>query len=122
MRVDENRCRCATTPDFLQHFAVGHLREAASAIFLRRRHPEHADTAKAIDYAAWNVCVSIDLRRIEVFNEKLPKFGERVIQLGLLRSRNTRIRHHPIRYEMALEKPFGEPERLRTCKKQFLSL
>ena len=67
MRVYENRCRCATAADFFQDFAIGHLREAASAIFLRRRHPEHADTAKAIDYAAWNVCLSIDLRRIEMF-------------------------------------------------------
>src|SRR6266496_2447590 len=54
--------------------------------------------------------------------EKLPKFGERFIQLDLLRRRNARIRHHPIRDEVALEKPLGEPERLRPRKKQFLSL
>src|SRR5437667_12747455 len=122
MRIYEDRCRCATTPDFFQHFAIGHLREPVSAVFLRRGHAQHANASQTINYAARNVRLPIDLRRSEVFDEKLPKFGERVIQLGLLRSWNTRIRHHPIRYEMALEKPFGEPERLRTCKKQFLSL
>ena len=71
MRVNENRCRCATAADFLQHLAVRHLRKAASAIFLRRGHAEHADASQAVDHAARNIRLSIDLRRIEMFIEKL---------------------------------------------------
>src|SRR6266487_5105272 len=122
MRIYEDRCRCATTPDFFQHFAIGHLREPVSAIFLRRGHAQHANASQTINYAARNVRLPIDLRRIEVFIEKLPKFSERIIQLDLLRSRNTRIRHHPIRYEMTLEESLGKTQRLRPRKKQFLSL
>ena len=44
------------------------------------------------------------------------------IQLALFRLRDARIRHHPIRYEMPLEKPFRKPQRLGSCKEQFLSL
>jgi hypothetical protein len=122
MRVDEDRCRCATAAYFFQNFAVGHLRETASAIFLRRGHTEHADAPKAINHLAGNICLSIDLSRIEMFIEKLAKFAERLVQLDLLRGRDTRIRHHPIGDEVALEKPFGETQRLRPGKKQFLSL
>ena len=57
-----------------------------------------------------------------MFIEKLAKLGERFVQLDLLRSRDARIRHHPVRYEMTLEKSLGEPERLRPRKKQLLSL
>src|SRR5437899_5850849 len=122
MRVYENRCRCATAADFFQDFAIGHLREAASAIFLRRRHPEHADAPETINYPARNVCLPIYLRRIEVFVQKFAESSERFVQFGLLRRGNTRIRHHPIRYEMPLEKSVREPQRLRPCKKQFLRL
>ncbi len=54
--------------------------------------------------------------------EKLPKFAESVIQFDLLRGRDPRIRHHPIGNEVALEKAFGKPQRLRPREKQFLSL
>src|SRR5438093_396503 len=54
--------------------------------------------------------------------ENLAKFPERFVQLDLLRRWDTRIRHHPIGDEVALEKPLGEPERLRPREKQFLSL
>src|SRR5438876_1057054 len=122
MRVNENGCRCATPSDFFQNFAIGHLRETASAIFLRRGHAKHANASQTINYAARNVRLPIDLRRIEMFVQKFAEFSERIIQLDLLCSRNTRIRHHPIGDEVALEKALGEAERLRTCKKQFLSL
>src|SRR5437867_345371 len=67
MRVYENRRRCATAANFLQHFAVGHLRETASAIFLRRRHTENANAPQTVNYATGNVCLPIDLHRIEMF-------------------------------------------------------
>src|SRR5215208_8515037 len=41
MRVNKNGCRRATSSDFFQHFAVGHLRETVSAVFLRRSETEH---------------------------------------------------------------------------------
>src|SRR5262245_9311600 len=109
MRINEDRCRCTTAADFFQHFAVRHLRKTASAIFLRRSHPEHADATKAIDHATRNVRLPIDLRRIEMFIEKLAKLRQRFVQLDLLRSGNARIWHHPIRYEMPLEKSLGKP-------------
>src|SRR5207249_10894356 len=96
--------------------------EAAAAVFLRRSHAEHADASQAIDHAARNIRLPINLRSIEVFIEKLAKFPERFVQLDLLRRWDTRIRHHPIGDEVALEKPLGEPERLRPREKQFLSL
>ena len=57
-----------------------------------------------------------------MFVQKFAKFSECIIQLILLGRRNTRIRHHPIGNEMSREQPFRKPERLRTCKKQLLSL
>jgi hypothetical protein len=54
--------------------------------------------------------------------QKLAKLGESSVQFGLLRSRNARIRHHPISNEMPLEEAFGKTEGLRTCKKQFFGL
>ena len=57
-----------------------------------------------------------------MFIEKLAEFPERFIQLDLLRRWDTRIRHDPIGHKVSLEKPLGEPERLRPRKKQFLSL
>src|ERR1700757_820961 len=122
MRIDENRCRRAPTADFFQHFAVSHLRKSASAVFLRRRHTKHADASQAIDHAARNVRLPIDLRSIKMLVEKFAKFAERFVQLDLLRSGDAGIRHHPIGDEVALKKSLREPERLRTRKKQFLSL
>src|ERR1043166_281025 len=122
MRVNENRCRRATSSDFFQHFAVGHLGETASAVFLRCRHAEHADTPQPIDHAAGNVRLPIDFCWIEICIQKLTKLSKRLIQLALLRLRDARIRHHPIRHEMPLEKSFRKSQRLRPCKEQFLSL
>src|SRR4029077_9966074 len=122
MRVYENRGGCATAADFFQHLAVRHLRETAAGVFLRRGHAEHAGPTKAIDHAARYVCLAVDLRRIKMFIQKFAEFSERIIQLDLLRSRNARIRHHPIGNEMSLEQSFGKTERLRPCKKQFFRL
>src|SRR6478609_1789950 len=122
MRVNKNRCRRATSPDLFQHFAVGHLREPVSAVFLRCRHAEHADTPQPIDHATGNIRLPIDLRRIKICNQKFAKFSKNLIQLALLRLRDARIRHHPIRHEMPLEKSFRKPQRLGPCKEQFLSL
>src|SRR5438132_5802887 len=122
MCINKSRRRSTTASDFLQHFAIGHLREAAASVFLRCRHPEHTNATQAVDHAAWYVCLAVDLRSVKMFVQKFAEFSERVIQLALLRSGNTRIRHHPIGNKMPLEKSLGEPECLRPCKKQFLSV
>src|ERR1043166_113042 len=44
MLVTKNGYRRATTPDYFEDFAVGHLAEPVSAVFLRRSHSEHADS------------------------------------------------------------------------------
>src|SRR5262249_19566589 len=56
------------------------------------------------------------------FVQKLPKFSQRLVQLDLLRNRDSRIRHHPIRHEMPLEKSLRKSERLRAGEQQFLGL
>src|SRR5919106_4301057 len=117
MRIYENRCRCATTPDFLQQLAVSHLREAQSAEFHWRSCSEHTDPSQPIDDTSRNVGLSIYLGSIEMFVEKLPELGKRLVQLRLLRRWHARIRHHPIGNEVALEKAFRKTQRLRTCKK-----
>src|SRR5438105_3307260 len=122
MRIHENGCRCAAAANLFQNFAVSHLRESTAAIFLRRSHAEHADSAEAINHTAWYIRFPIDLPGIEMFVQKLLKLGKSFIEFGLLRRRNARIRHHPISNEMPLEKAFGKTQGLRTCKKQFLSL
>src|SRR5262245_33049981 len=122
MRVNKNRCGCATSSDLLQHLAVGHLREPASAVFLRRSHSEHADTPQPIDYIARNVRLPVDFRRIEICVQKFAKCSKRLIELALFHLRAPRIWHHPVRHEMPLEKAFGKSQRLRPSKKQFLSL
>ena len=92
------------------------------AIFLRRSHPEHANSAQSINHAARYIRFSVDFRGIEMLVQKLAKLGKNSVQFDLLRRRDARIRHYPIGNEMALEKTFGKTERLRTCKKQFLGL
>src|SRR5262249_25319250 len=114
--------RRATSSDLLQHLAVGHLREPASAVFLRCRQAEHAGTPQSVDHAARDICLPIDLSSIKLFIQKFAKLSKRLNQLALLRLRDARIRHHPIRHEMPLKKSFGKPQRLRPRKKQFLSL
>jgi len=66
--------------------------------------------------------LSIYFNRIEMFVEKLPKFRKRLVQLRLLRRRNTRIRHHPIRHEMTLEKTFRKAKRLWPGEEELLRL
>src|SRR4029077_15208435 len=53
--IHKNGCRCAPSADLFQDFAVALWRDPAPAIFLRRSHAEHADSAKAINHAAWYV-------------------------------------------------------------------
>src|SRR5215831_14990494 len=93
-----------------------------SAKFLRRSHSEHADPPQPINHAARNIRLPIDFRRIEIFVQKLAKFSQRLLQLRPFRLGDTRIRHHPIRHEMPLEKAFREPQRLGPGEEQFLSL
>ena len=92
------------------------------AIFLRRSHAKHANSAESINHAVRYIRFSVDFRRIEMLVQKLAKLGKSSVQFDLLRRRDARIRHYPIGNEMALEKTFGKAERLRTCKKQLLGL
>ena len=71
---------------------------------------------------ARNIRLPIDFRSIQILIQKFAKFSKSLIQLALLRLRDARIRHHPIRHEMPLEKSFRKPQRLGPCKEQFLSL
>ena len=57
-----------------------------------------------------------------MFIQKLPQFLERLIQFGLLRRRDARIRHRPIGDEISEEKTFGETKLLRPRKKQLFCL
>src|SRR5438046_4246041 len=102
MRVNEYRSGRATSSDFLQHFAVGHLREPVPAVFLRRGHSQHSDAPEAINHAARNVSLPVDLRGIEICIEKLPKLAQSIVQYGLFLRGNPRIRHHPICHELPL--------------------
>src|SRR5207245_3129062 len=88
----------------------------------RRSPSEHPDAPKAINDIARNVRLSIYLHRIDLFVEKLPKFDQRLVQLGLLRRRDAWVRHHPIGNEMTQEKPLRKTKRLWPRKKQFLCL
>src|SRR5437899_3220067 len=112
MRVYENRCRCAAMANFLQEFAVNHLRKTPSAIFQRGGRTKHPDASQPIDDVARDICLSIYLRGVEMFIEKLAELDKSSIQLGLLRCRDARIRHHPIRDEITLEKTFCKAKRL----------
>ena len=97
-------------------------RDEALKKFTPLIHAEHANSAESINHAARYIRCSVDFRRIEMLVQKLAKLGKSSVQFDLLRCRDARIRHYPIGNEMALEKTFGKPERLRTCKKQFLIL
>src|SRR5437773_10075032 len=122
VRVYENRCRRATAADFLKHSAVGHLRKTASTVFHWRGRSEHADATESIDNLARNIRLSIYLNRIEMFIEKLPKFRQRLVQLGLLRCWDAWIRHHPIGNETTLEKTFRQAKRLWPREEELLRL
>src|SRR4029078_4945128 len=122
MRVNKNRRRRATSSDLFQPLAVGHLREAVSAIFLWRCHTQHADASQTIDHTARNIRLPIDLRSIEIRIQKFTKFSKSLTQPPLLRLRDARIRHYPIRDEMPLEKAFRKSQCLGPRKEQFLSL
>jgi hypothetical protein len=120
--IHKNGSRCTAASNFFQDFAVGHLRKPMPAIFLRRGHAEHANSAESINYAARYIRCSVDFRRIEMLVQKLAKLGKSSVQFDLLLCRDARIRHYPIGNEMASEKTFGKTERLRTRKKQFFGL
>jgi len=98
---------CAPAADFFQHFAVGHLRKAVSAISFRRSHPEHADAPQTINHASWNVCLPIDLPRIEMFVQKFAEFRSvsSIPSVGPPEYANTAS---PNRNEMSLEQPLGK--------------
>ena len=120
MRIGEDRRGRATAAEFFQYFAVGHLGEAAPAKLLWRRHPEDARSRQAIDHVLRNVRNAIDLGWIQFRIKKLTHFGERLVEVFLLRGRWTRIWHRPIRHELSQKKPLGEAERLRPGEKQLL--
>src|SRR2546426_12527279 len=96
MRVYENRCRCAAMANFLQEFAVNHLRKTPSAIFHWGGRTKHPDASQSIDDVARDICLSIYLGGVEVLVEKLAELDKRSILLGLIRFRGARIMHHPI--------------------------
>src|SRR2546423_2976571 len=77
---------------------------------------------QAVDQMLRNLCLAIDRDRIKMFIEKLPDFCERFVQLRLLRRRNPRIRHYPVRNETPQKKSLCESKRLRTGEKQLLRL
>src|SRR5260370_11556992 len=109
MSVEEHGGRRAAAADFFQHLAIRHWRKPAAAVLGGRSHPEHAHAPEAVNYVARNLCLSIYCCGVELLIEKLAQFRERVVQLGLLRRRNARIRQHPIGHEMTLEKTFRKP-------------
>ena len=122
VRVCENRSGRATAADFLQHLAVRHLRKSAAAKLRRRRHSQHADARETVDQFAWDIFIPIDGDRIESSIEKLPDFRERSVQLRLLRRRDARIRHRPIRDKLPEEQSLGETKFLTPGKEQLLGL
>src|SRR5207244_362731 len=117
MRIDEHRGRCAAATDFLQNFAVRHLRKTATAVLRWRSHSQNADTSKTINYFARNIGVPVDRHWIQFRAEKFPEFLQCFIELDLLPRRDPRIRHYPVGNEMTLEQSFDETERLRAGEK-----
>src|ERR1700720_4243193 len=122
MGVHKDRCRRAARADLFQNLAVRHLRKTVTAVFHRRGHSQNADAAQTVNHFARNLRLSIYLYGVELGIEKLAQFGKRFVELSLLRCRHARIRHHPIRYEMAEKKAFCESESLRSGEKQFFRL
>ena len=120
VRVCKDRGRSATRADFLEDLAVGPLGKTTTAIFLRRRHPEHSDPGEPVDHVSRNIRGPIDRHRIQILIEKFADLRERFVELGLLRGGNARIRHGPIRHEASQKQSLGEAERLRSGKKQLL--
>ncbi len=76
VRVGKDRSRRVARADFLQHFAVGHLGEAASAEFLWRRHSQDTGVREAVDHMARDVLCLINLGRVQIFIEELPHLRE----------------------------------------------
>src|ERR1700682_4637849 len=122
MGVDKDRGRRAARADFFQNLAVRHLRKTMTAIFHWRGHSQNADAAQTVNHFGRNLRLSIYLYGVELGIEKLAQFGKRFVELSLLRCRHARIRHDPIRDEMAEKKAFCESERLRSGEKQFFRL
>ena len=69
---------------------------------------------------ARNIRRSIDRHRIQILIEKLADLRERLVELRLLRGRDARIRHRPIRHEAPEKQSLGKAERLRPGEKQLL--
>src|SRR6266513_4618259 len=120
--IHKHRCRCAPASNFLKDSAVCLLGKSVSAEFFRCSHPEDTNSAKAIDHISWNIGVSVDFCWIELGIEHLSKLTKGLIQFRLLRRRHPRVWHDPIGHNPAQKQPFGEPEYLRSAKKQLLSL
>src|SRR5207248_5849855 len=120
--IHKHRCGCAPASNCLKDPAICLLRKPVSAEFFWRSHPEHTNSAQAVDHVSWNIGVSVDFRRIELGIEHLSKLKKGLVQFGLLRRRHPRIWHHPIGNKPAQKQTFGEPEYLRSAKEQLLSL
>jgi len=58
--------------------------------------------------------------RSQAHQDVHPEFAQRtkrLVDFGLFRCRDPRIRHHPVGNEVALEQAFDETERLRAGEK-----
>jgi hypothetical protein len=122
VRVCKNRSGSATSADFLQHFAIRHLRKSPSAKFLWRGHAQNTNVPEAVDKMARNVGIAINRDRIEIFVEELADFRQRLIQLGLLCRGNARVRHRPIGNEFPKEQSLGKAKFLMSGEKEFFRL
>ncbi len=108
--------------NFFQKFAVNHLRKTPSAIFHWGGRTKHPNASQPIDDVARDICLSIYLGGVEMFVEKLAELDKSSIRLGLLRCRDARIRHYPIRDEMTLEKTFRKAKCLGPREEELLRL
>jgi len=94
VRVYENRCRCATAADFLQEFAIGHLRKTPSAVFHWRSRTEHTDAPEPVDDLTRNIRLSIYLHRIEMLVEELRRVKSAAEQRCIQAASDWAVRGH----------------------------
>ena len=118
MRVRKHGRRGAPRANFLEDFAVSPLRKSTAAVFLRRGHSKNADAGKPVDQISRNIRCPINRHRIQILIEEFANLRERGLKLRLLRRRDARVGHRPIRHEASQKESLGKSQRLRPGKEQ----
>jgi hypothetical protein len=109
-------------PMLFHDLGVGELRQAATAVFLRRRHAEYTEATEASDDVRRNLGIAVDGGGVDVFFGIATHLVHGAGGFFVLFTAQRGIGKQQRGVEMAEEQTLGEAKRLRTGEKEFFGL